>query len=219
MVEKSVTTAPPPQIAAPRPEKPKIKQLTTPKPSTHKVVEVVESVKPPEKMVKDIVAKEVAEETIITPPAPITAAQLMMQTRASIASIQSNLDKKFEASAKRKREKFISARTQEKHYAAYMDAWTNKVQRFGNLNYPKEAHSKNMSGILRLDVALYPNGTIHSTKILKSSGYQILDNAALRIVRMSAPFSPFTKQMRKDVDILHITRTWEFSYKGLTTRK
>jgi len=217
---KSVTTAPPPQIAAPEPKKPEIKQLTTPKPSTHKVVEVVEAVKPPEKPVKEVVVEDVAEETIITPPAPITAAQLMMQTRASIASIQSNLDRKFEASSKRKREKFISARTKEKHYASYMNSWIEKVERIGELNYPQEAHRKKISGVLRLDVALYPNGTIHSIKILKSSGYKMLDNAALRIVRLSAPFAPFTKKMRKEeVDILHITRTWEFSYKGLTTRK
>jgi protein TonB len=59
-------------------------------------------------------------------------------------------------------------------------------------------------------VSINPNGTINDLEILESSGRKVLDDAALRIVRMSAPFAPFTDEMRKTTDILEIIRTWQF---------
>jgi protein TonB len=50
--------------------------------------------------------------------------------------------------------------------------------------------------------------------VLHSSGHKILDDAAVRIVRMAAPFSPFPEEIRKETDILDITRTWQFLRSG-----
>jgi protein TonB len=47
-------------------------------------------------------------------------------------------------------------------------------------------------------------------RILESSGKQVLDDAAVRIVRRSAPFAPFTEEMKRDIDLLEIIRTWQF---------
>ena len=91
-----------------------------------------------------------------------------------------------------------------------MEAWRSKVERIGNLNYPDDARKRKLSGSLILEVALNPDGTVNQITIRQPSRYKILDDAAIRIVRLAAPFSPFPEGIREDVDILHITRTWQF---------
>ena len=91
-----------------------------------------------------------------------------------------------------------------------MDAWRRKVERIGNLNYPHEAARRGLSGVLLLDVALNPDGTIEDIALRRSSGQRILDDAAVRIVRLAAPFAKFPRSIAEEVDILHIERTWIF---------
>ena len=114
------------------------------------------------------------------------------------------------------RKKYINARTREYKYAAYMDAWRAKVERVGNLNYPDAARRRSLSGNLVLDVALKPDGSLHAIDVRRSSGHKLLDDAAIRIVTLSAPFSPFPKNIKEETDILHITRTWKFNQGGWT---
>ncbi len=91
-----------------------------------------------------------------------------------------------------------------------MEAWRAKVERVGNLNYPDEARRKKLSGSLILDVALNSDGSINEITIRRPSGQPVLDDAAVRIVKMAAPYAPFPEDFVKEVDILHITRTWQF---------
>ena len=111
---------------------------------------------------------------------------------------------------KRPRRKFLSARTKEYKYAEYMESWRARVERVGNLNYPEKARRKNLTGSLVLDVAIKPDGSVHNLNLIKSSGQKVLDDAARRIVRLAGPYEPFPPDIKKDVDILHITRTWQF---------
>lgn len=113
---------------------------------------------------------------------------------------------------KRPRKKFLTARTREYKYATYMDSWRAKVERIGNLNYPEEAKRRNLTGSLVLDVAILPDGTLDNINVIRSSRHQALDDAAIRIVRLAAPYAPFPKNFRDEVDILHITRTWKFQH-------
>ncbi|MDH5632275.1 MAG: TonB family protein [Gammaproteobacteria bacterium] len=112
------------------------------------------------------------------------------------------------------RKKFINARTREYKYAAYMDAWRAKVERVGNLNYPEAARQRDLAGDLVLDVALKPDGSLHALDVRRSSGHKLLDDAAIRIVTLAAPFAPFPKSIKDETDILHITRTWKFNQGG-----
>jgi len=89
-------------------------------------------------------------------------------------------------------------------------AWLDKVERVGNLNYPEKARQKGIFGDLRLLVALLPNGTLKEIRVLESSGHKLLDDAAIRIVRLAAPFAPFPDELSKDTDELEIIRTWRF---------
>jgi len=115
------------------------------------------------------------------------------------------------AYSKNPRSKFISARTKEFKYANYMRDWVAKVERVGELNYPDAARRQNLSGKLIVQVAVYPDGSVRDITIRKPSGHKILDDAAVRIVNLAAPFAPFPENISKDTDILYITRTWVFT--------
>ena len=143
------------------------------------------------------------------PVQTIDAATLVRRSLA-MASLSAEVDQRLNAYAKRPRKKWISARTREHKYAAYMDAWRTKVERVGNLNYPNEARRKRLSGDLRLDVAINADGSVHSITVSKPSGHKVLDDAAIRIVQLAAPFARFPKSISKETDILHIQRTWRF---------
>ncbi len=138
-----------------------------------------------------------------------SAAELVSRS-LRIASLTAELDRSFEAYARRPRQTYISARTQAYKYASYMEAWVAKVERIGNLNFPDAAARRGLTGTLLLDVALLPDGSVKKITLLRSSGHPVLDQAAIRIVRLCAPFAPFPADIRKDTDILHITRTWQF---------
>ncbi len=154
-----------------------------------------------------------------TPPArrtPVKArprpdvAQLLSSTRQEIARLTAELDRNSRYASQRPRRKAINASTQEYRYAAYLEAWRKKVERVGNLNYPDAARRKKLYGDLLLHVAVRADGSVAEIQVLRSSGHKILDDAAVRIVRLAAPFAPFPEEIRKEVDILDITRTWQF---------
>lgn len=129
----------------------------------------------------------------------------------TLASLQAQLDLQRQAYAKRPRRYTISsASTQESRDALYLDAWRKRIEAVGNLNYPREASARSIYGNLRLLVALQPDGSVNEIRILRSSGQSILDEAAIRIVNQAAPFDPFPENMREEVDILEIIRTWQF---------
>ena len=132
------------------------------------------------------------------------------------ARLNAEISREWQEYQKRPRRMYLNARTQEYKYAAYMDAWRAKVERVGNLNYPEEAKRHHLTGNLVLDVALNGDGSINNIAVLRSSGQKILDDAAIRIVELGAPFAPFPPEMRADIDVLHMTRTWKFN-ETLTT--
>ncbi|RLA35604.1 MAG: energy transducer TonB [Gammaproteobacteria bacterium] len=142
-------------------------------------------------------------------PPRLTAAELYQRSR-QMASLAAEISDSFRLHAERPRKKVVNARTQEYIYAAYMDAWQRKVERIGNLNYPDEAKRQRLAGSLLLQVDINPDGTVRDVMLLRSSGEKILDDAAVRIVRLSAPYAPFTPAMREEVDILQMLRTWQF---------
>ena len=113
------------------------------------------------------------------------------------------------------REKYVSARSRESKYAAYIEKWRLLVERVGNLNYPEQAKQQKLKGALVLDVAISADGSISEIRILKSSGTKILDDAAERIVHIAAPFDRFPDAIKSEVDTLHIVRTWEFGQNRL----
>ncbi|MGH2348863.1 MAG: energy transducer TonB [bacterium] len=154
--------------------------------------------------------KSEAQEAVKPAPERLPSATALLTNSFKIAALSAEIKRKLEAQSQRPRRKFVSASTREYKYAAYMEAWRAKVERVGNLNYPDEARRRRLSGSLILDVALNPDGTVDQITIRRSSGYRILDDAAVGIVNLAAPFAPFPDNIRSESDIMHITRTWQF---------
>lgn len=149
-----------------------------------------------------------------TAPAP-DVSDLLRQTR-EIAQAAPDPLAVERSVPKRPRRKFITANTREHLYASYMRAWVSKVERVGNMNYPEEARRRKLEGSLVLSVDVLPDGSIEHIQILRSSGFEMLDEAAVRIVRLGAPYAELPAEIRAETDILVITRTWQFSSRGLT---
>ena len=114
----------------------------------------------------------------------------------------------------RQRVRTISANTTDYIYKLYFDAWRQKIEKIGAMNYPKEASELGMFGSLRLTVSLNSDGTIKNLFINKSSGHKELDLAALNIVKLGEPYARFPAEILKNVDIINITRRWKFTEKN-----
>ncbi|MCP5406433.1 MAG: energy transducer TonB [Chromatiaceae bacterium] len=158
---------------------------------------------------KSVVIAERKKPVEITPK-KVTAAQLLASTSREIDRLTAELDRKNLARSKWQRHKKLTASTREYKYASYLDAWVKKVERIGNLNYPDEARRNKLFGNLILHVALLADGSVKEINVKKSSGYKLLDDAAVRIVRLSAPFAPFPSNIREETDVIDIIRTWQF---------
>lgn len=143
-------------------------------------------------------------------PARPDVAQLLASTQQEIDRLTSELDRRSVNASRKLRRKAINASTQEYKYSVYLEAWRKKVERIGNLNYPDEAKSKKLYGNLMLHVAIRTDGSVDQIRLVRSSGHKILDDAAIRIVELASPYAPLPPDIRDEVDILDITRTWQF---------
>jgi protein TonB len=137
------------------------------------------------------------------------AAQLMQQSM-DMASLQPEISRLGQWKSRLPKREFISANTKEYEFASYMSNWVSKVERVGNLNYPTALRNKKLHGDLVLTVGIHQNGTVESIDVRRSSGIREIDQAAIHIVQMAAPYSPLPDNITDRVDILHITRTWRF---------
>ncbi|MFN2360898.1 MAG: TonB family protein [Marinobacter sp.] len=164
------------------------------------------------------VSKPDAAEPEQEEPLPVKEKKSLMERSLEIASLEARLDQQRQAYAKKPRVmRVTAASTLKSTNAWYVQNWISKVTRVGNINYPKEARQQGIYGTLRMLVSLKKDGSIKELAILESSGSTVLDDAAIRIVRMAAPFAPFPDDMRENVDELEIIRTWVFERRGLTS--
>ena len=173
---------------APRPTPPSPTELLTQRTSTYSVV-----------------TDRRAPETAPQDPAEREAEQ----RRIEMAQLAQEVQRESEQYAKRPKRKYISANTQEYEFAAYMRAWVARIERIGNLNYPDEARRQQLHGQLVLTVGIDRAGKVKSVDVIQSSGHKVLDDAAIRIVRLAEPF-PALPDSKEKIDELYISRTWQF---------
>ena len=144
-----------------------------------------------------------------TEPSLLPPGEEQVDQSLEMARLAAEIERRQELMAKRPKRKFISASTREYEYAAYLRAWVAKVERVGNLNYPDEARRRGLGGRLVMTVAVRRDGSIEEIVLNRASGLGVLDQAAMRIVRLSEPYPPLPAT-RENIDVLHITRTWQF---------
>ena len=145
------------------------------------------------------------------------AAQLFERSR-EFARLRAEIQQLKQAFQRTPHHTYVTGiNAKQNRFASYKEAWRDKIESVGNLNYPEAAVRENVSGDLLLDVAINPDGTVSKIKVIRSSGKPVLDDAAINIVNMAAPFSPLTREILKDTDILHISLRWNFRMKSLST--
>ena len=146
-------------------------------------------------------------------PVPNAAKSAREQRDAEMARLAAEVHLRSEQYAKRPTRKFVSASTREYAYANYLRAWVDRAERVGNLNYPDAARQRQLAGELVVSVGVRRDGTVESARILRSSGIPLLDDAALRIIDLAQPFPPLPDS-EEPIDILQVTRTWQFLPSG-----
>jgi len=145
-----------------------------------------------------------AEET-----APKPSGRDLADLSLAAMRLQAQIDRQLEEYQKRPRKKFLGANAAEYRFAQYEEDWRAKVERVGTVNYPAEARGK-LYGNLRLTVTIRADGSVESVELDRSSGLKVLDAAAFKIVRMAGPYAAFPASIRRDTDLVIITRTWFF---------
>jgi periplasmic protein TonB len=135
--------------------------------------------------------------------------------RLEIARLEAQIAREWEAYQQLPKRKFIGARTKGVVYAEYVDQWRQKIERVGTANFPDQARRESLFGNVLVTVAIKADGTVERVEIDRSSGSRVLDAAVERIVMLAAPFKPFPANVRREADILHITRNWSFTRSDL----
>lgn len=220
----SAKIIPPPQVIVPdptpveqpipEPPKPEVIEVAETPPVVEKPVEpkeIVTQAKAERKVVVVDELKEIDEVVVETKP-QLSARDLIMQAKTEISRLEDQLDRSRKTLSKRPKKRRISSRTKEYAGAAYHDGWRRKVERIGNLNYPQEAKQKRINGSLMLSVDINPDGSVPPDGIVisRSSGHKVLDDAAIKIVRLAAPYAAIPEDVLQGYDMITIIRTWKF---------
>lgn len=134
-----------------------------------------------------------------------------LDPQALLARLEAELATQQAVYAQRPRVRTLSSTaTMTSPEAFYLDTWRKRVEQIGNLNYPQAARTQKLQGQLRLLVAVRKDGSVQEILVLESSGHPVLDQAAQRIVMLAAPFAPFPDELKAQIDVLEIIRTWRF---------
>lgn len=150
---------------------------------------------------------------------PTKVAEEKTDETKEIAELLAEMDEEEARYARRPRVHFIDAVSAKSAVEAeYIDGWVKKIERIGNINFPEEAIARNLSGKLIVNVTLDQTGRVVDTQISLSSGYSVLDKAALRIIKLAAPYAPLPAEINRKWDQLNITRTWIFHSGTLNTQ-
>ena len=186
-----VRPAPEAQVLNETPEQPKLTALS----SINGEQVVSQQRDPPEQEEKQALSEQSSSEEI----------------SLAIASLQAQLDLQQQAFARQPRKYTLSSASARKsHEASYLDSWRRRVEAVGNINYPMKARQQQIYGNVRMLISLTASGQISETRIIQSSGESLLDQAAVDIVNLAAPFEPFPEELKAEADILEIVRTFRF---------
>ena len=160
--------------------------------------------------------KTIEHDPLLRSDAPVVADS--QHERTEIARLEAQIAKEWEAYQELPKRKFVGARTQGAVEAQYLDSWRQRIERVGTANFPDEAKRQGLFGTVMVTVAVRADGTVEKVEIDRSSGSRVLDGAVEKIVQLAGPFKPFPDPLRKEADILHITRNWSFTRNdGLVT--
>lgn len=187
-------------------EQPRV--MDTPAPAPEPAPEVPDHSAEPAPVAPPEPLEPPSDASAADPVAGQSVRDLLLQRAESMTSARPS--SQFAPAENPRVRRISSASTRTAVEAAYINAWRNKVESLGNLNYPAAASRRRLEGDLRVLVEIDSSGNLLDARVLDSSGSQVLDEAALHIVQLAAPYLPFPEEMRREMDVLQIVRTWQF---------
>ena len=144
--------------------------------------------------------------------------QTLARLNEKLAKLEANLDSQPTTGTRSPRVRRLDAVSARAAIdAAYLAEWRQRVEEVGNQYYPEASLRYGIYGSLSMLVTIRSSGQLEDIRILKSSGHAVLDEAAIRIVRLAAPFPPFSRELRATTDKLEIVRTWQFEQNPLSS--
>lgn len=162
-----------------------------------------------------VTAEEVREQEQLALPG--VSPEVDKLTR-ELATLEAQLDEQSRNYARMPRVRQLTGvSTQRSVDAAYLLDWQRRAEAVGNKYYPEASVRYGLYGSLRLLAVIRYDGSLEDIRVLSSSGYAVLDEAAVKTVRMAAPYAPFPPELRATTDKLEIIRTWTYGDKGLSS--
>lgn len=105
---------------------------------------------------------------------------------------------------------WVAADTRESDVAVYLDGWRRKIERVGTMNFPDAARRRKLSGTPVIEVTIGADGKLLQTVVRHSSGHAEIDEAAIRILKLAAPYDPFPSALNAKHDEIRIAYEWQF---------
>ena len=150
------------------------------------------------------------------PPEPTTAPEAQALI-ARLTQQYAAISQRLEEASQRPRQHYFAPSTSPWAFAEYVEQWRDAVETWGNRHYPPQLRGR-LYGSLQLTVRIRADGTLASIELDTPSIHPELNDAARLIVQRAAPFAPFPEAVRREADILSITRTWHFENDALRTQ-
>jgi periplasmic protein TonB len=154
---------------------------------------------------------ELPQPTDAPASAPQLAAALVQQAAPQTTALEVGLRAELPDGSDDARTLIATPSTRQSGLAEYLDGWRRRVERIGTANYPTALLGNLKAGRPTLEVVIRADGRLDDIVVRRSSGDKALDQAALRILRLAAPFGPLPDVIRKDYDVLRFAYEWDFT--------
>ena len=128
----------------------------------------------------------------------------------TVPTLATEIDYQTRIPREEQRELFASVSTRESTVAEYLNIWRNRVEQIGTRNFPAQARASAEAENPTLEVAIDATGRVVEIIIRESSGDTTLDQAALTILRMAAPFEPLPAEIVAEYNVLRFAYEWDF---------
>jgi protein TonB len=135
---------------------------------------------------------------------------LLLEKRPDLAMTPNDDGVQLRMRGAPKKELWIAADTRESDVAVYLDSWRRKIERVGTMNFPDVARSRKLSGTPVIEVTIGADGKLLNAAVRRTSGHAEIDEAALRILKLAAPYDRFPSELTAKHDEIRIAYEWQF---------
>lgn len=139
-----------------------------------------------------------------------TALPLLLEKRPDLGMAPNDDGVELRMRGAARQQLWIAADTRESDVAVYLDSWRRKIERVGTMNFPDVARRQKLSGTPVIEVTIGSDGRLVQSVIRRSSGHAELDEAAMRILKLAAPYDRFPSALGAAHDQIRIAYEWQF---------